>query len=522
MQPFFIPIISGRKLFLSITQPSSMPRYENRLSLQNINPSDVLAICYSSFQKLGWTIKYASKDKLVAYTPSPTFSKSMEVITTYAEGELIVSSEMINDELMDLKKKNQKNVEVFLAEFEQTKRSITAATIEANKQSIKQLTTETITAAEQEIKEIAELNEAMNLDKGSLTVTYAIIGINVLVFLIMGLQGAGVFEANGLVHLRWGSNYGPLTASGDWWRLLTATFLHFGIIHLALNMYALFSIAAYLEPMLGKLRYITAYLCCAILASLTSLWWHTEPVNSAGASGAVFGMYGVFLALLTTNLIPKKVRGALLQSIVIFVIYNLAYGIKGGIDNAAHIGGLVSGMLIGYLFAFIIKKEKKQQTASWVVPAVVLLSVFICGWYLQQNKTSAEERSALLFEIKNAGYPDTERFNELYNQFVALQDEAMRVYDEYSQNITGLPTLIQEKAMPKWDEAENIANRLQKLDVSDELKLKAVAVKKYIGLRKKEMELQVKIMQQPVNATVFIAEQELVRQDIEKELIKLK
>lgn len=499
-----------------------MPRYENRLSLQNIHPSDVLAICYSSFQNLGWTIKYASEDKLVAYTPSSTFSKSMEVITTYAEGELTVSSEMINDELVDLKKKNQKNVEAFLTEFEQTKHSIIAETIEANKQSIQQLITETIIAAEQEIKEIAEVNEVMNLDKGSLTVTYTIIGINVLVFMIMGLQGAGVFEANGLVHLRWGSNYGPLTASGDWWRLLTATFLHFGIIHLALNMYALFSIAAYLEPMLGKVRYITAYLCSGILASLASLCWHTEPVNSAGASGAVFGMYGVFLALLTTNLIPKKVRQPLLQSIVIFVIYNLVYGIKGGIDNAAHIGGLVSGMLIGYLFVFSVKKEKKQQAASWVVPAIIAISVFICGWYLQQNKTSAEERSALLFEIRNAGYPDTERFNELYNEFVALQDEALQVYNEHGESRLVLAGQLQEKAAPKWDQANNIANKLLKLNVSEEMKLKANTVKKYIELRIKEMKLEIKIIQEPTNESALYKEQGQVKQEIESELAKLK
>lgn len=369
---------------------------------------------------------------------------------------------------------------------------------------------------------ITQLSSMPQDENGSLTVTYTIIGINVLVFMIMGLQGAGFFEANGLVHLRWGSNYGTLTASGDWWRLFTAIFLHFGIIHLALNMYALFSIAAYLEPMLGKLRYITAYLCCGILASLASLCWHTEPVNSAGASGAVFGMYGVFLALLTTNLIPKQVRRPLLLSIVIFVIYNIANGIKGGIDGAAHIGGLVSGAIIGYLFAFSIKKERKQQTASWVVPAVIILSVVICGWYLQQNKISAEVRNTVLREIKNDSYPDVDRFKELYDQFVIVQHEALQIYHEYGDNLSGLPKPIKEQFTLKLDEANSIAVKMMNLDVGDEMKGLAATVNRYVGLRKKEMELTLRISEQPDNADTLTIEREQVKKEIDKELLKLK
>jgi membrane associated rhomboid family serine protease len=369
---------------------------------------------------------------------------------------------------------------------------------------------------------ITQLSSMPQDENGSLTVTYTIIGINVLVFMIMGLQGAGVFEANGLVHLRWGSNYGTLTASGDWWRLFTAIFLHFGIIHLALNMYALFSIAAYLEPMLGKLRYITAYLCCGILASLASLCWHTEPVNSAGASGAVFGMYGVFLALLTTNLIPKQVRRPVLLSIVIFVIYNIANGIKGGIDGAAHIGGLVSGAIIGYLFAFSIKKERKQQTASWVVPAVIILSVLICGWYLQQIKISAEVRNTVLREIKNDSYPDVDRFKELYDQFVIVQHDALQIYHEYGDNLSGLPKSIKEQFTLKLDEANSIAVKMMNLDVGDEMKGLAATVNRYVGLRKKEMELTLRISEQPDNADTLTIAREQVKKEIDKELLKLK
>jgi rhomboid protease GluP len=151
--------------------------------------------------------------------------------------------------------------------------------------------------------------------------------------------------------LNWGANFRPMTLEGQWWRLFTACFLHIGILHLLLNMYALLYVGLLLEPYLGKTRFLAAYLISGIAASMTSLWWHDFTI-SAGASGAIFGMYGVFLALLTTNLLDKSVKKALLTSIAVFVGYNILNGLQpnSGIDNAAHIGGLISGLIIGYAF----------------------------------------------------------------------------------------------------------------------------------------------------------------------------
>ena len=216
-------------------------------------------------------------------------------------------------------------------------------------------------AVENEKKEAELVNKAMNLSGSNLYFTYGLIAINVLVFVLMAVDGAGILDANGLVHIKWGSNFSPLTLSGDYWRLITCNFIHFGVIHLAMNMYCLFSIGVYLEPMLGKTKYITAYLATGILSAIASLWWHSGTVNSAGASGAIFGMYGLFLALLTTDLIPKSVRSAMLQSIGIFIVYNLVYGMKSGVDNAWHVGGLVSGFVIGYLYVIAIRAEKNEK-----------------------------------------------------------------------------------------------------------------------------------------------------------------
>ncbi len=327
----------------------------------------------------------------------------------------------------------------------------------------------------------------MNLSGSNIYVTYGIIAINVLVFILMVVNGAGLFEPNGYVHLKWGSDYAPLTLSGDWWRLVTNVFIHFGIIHLAMNMYCLYTVGVYLEPMLGKAKYTAAYLCTGVLASIVSLWWHNNPVNSAGASGAVFGMYGLFLALLTTSLIPKAVRQPMLQSIVIFVAYNLFYGLKGGVDNAAHVGGLISGFVIGYIYVYAIKKEKQEQKLQWITPAVVVLTLGIAFNYLQQNKAGDAVRTAALNEVQAAGFKDNDRYNAVLNEIVTIEDKAVAPLSDTALSDSELKNKIENTCFPLWSQAENKLKQMQKYDVSPNMQKKAIMLLEYVQLRRKEL-----------------------------------
>jgi rhomboid protease GluP len=137
----------------------------------------------------------------------------------------------------------------------------------------------------------------------------------------MAITGVNIISPDSESLVQWGANFRPLTLEGQAWRLLTNCFLHIGILHLLLNMYALLYIGVLLEPHLGRLRFAAFYILTCIIASTVSVSWHDLTV-SAGASGAIFGMYGVFLALLSTNLIEKSARKALLASIGIFVVFN--------------------------------------------------------------------------------------------------------------------------------------------------------------------------------------------------------
>ncbi|SHK83949.1 Membrane associated serine protease, rhomboid family [Chitinophaga jiangningensis] len=186
-------------------------------------------------------------------------------------------------------------------------------------------------------------------------VTPALMYLNIGVYLLMVVSGLGVmaFRADDLLH--WGANYRPYTINGQWWRLLTSTFLHGGLVHMASNMFGLVFAGAFLEPLLGGKRLLIAYLTAGIVASAASIAWHPDTV-SVGASGAIFGLFGmcvVFLAKAYKNEYAKRQ----LYNILMLIGYNLLWGLSGGIDNAAHIGGLISGMLVGLILHPGVKRR---------------------------------------------------------------------------------------------------------------------------------------------------------------------
>ncbi len=496
-----------------------MLTYQDTIVLQNIDRDTALALSYEAFTTLGYTGAFVNGDSILAFTQKKWKQIGEQVFVEYNEGNLIVTSSMINGEIINLKKKNRKNVADFMQAFNTASQQGTPENIEDKKAALILLKQENEKEEVVALQEAEEINKAMNLAGSNLYITYAIMAINIIVFGLMAFDGAGIFEPNGLVHLKWGSNYSPLTLSGDWWRLLTCTFIHFGIIHLAMNMYCLYTIGVYLEPMLGKIKYTAAYLCTGILASIVSLWWHTAPANSAGASGAVFGMYGLFLALLTTDLIPKSVRASLLQSIGIFIVFNLIYGMKGGVDNSAHVGGLVSGFAIGYLYVLSIRKERKGLKAAWVLPLVILGTVGGSYLYLSEHTASDTERTKILSELKESAYADNDKFDESYNKFIEHQTKAIQTLEstDFSPNVQGIKKL-NDIALPEWDKAITLVMQMKQMNVSDAKHKKADAVLTYINLRKEEVNMFINILNNEAGASEKLIE---IRKQIDETVGKI-
>ena len=219
-------------------------------------------------------------------------------------------------------------------------------------------------------KRLSELDEfGKRLDQLSpaTRVTSMLVAINLVVFALMLLAGAGLFNVNGNVHVVFGSNFAPLTIGGQWWRLLTSTFIHFGLLHVAFNMWALWSTGRVAERLYGSSHFALLYLASGIFGSLASIAWNPQ-VNSAGASGAIFGVFGGILAFATRPRmhVPLSVMTEQRDSTLFFAGYSLLYGfIQPGIDNAAHVGGLAAGYLLGLVLARPLDVETRRVMGPW-------------------------------------------------------------------------------------------------------------------------------------------------------------
>lgn len=220
---------------------------------------------------------------------------------------------------------------------------------------------------------MSSLNDQLCLRLPQLRITPLLMAVNVLVFAAMLLSGAGLWHSQNGVQLAWGANFGPATQDGEWWRLASAMFLHFGLLHLALNMWALWDGGQWVERMYGHFRFAAIYFVAGLAGNLLSLVIHQGHAVSGGASGAIFGLYGALLSYLwlERSQIQRGEFRWLFWAAVGFSVVSIAFGFMvPGIDNAAHIGGLIGGLLMGVLIkpeAGAVDRSLRMKWAAGLV-----------------------------------------------------------------------------------------------------------------------------------------------------------
>jgi len=298
--------------------------------------------------------------------------------------------------------------------------------------------------------EVADFHQRLDRLSPRAAVTPLLVAVNVAVFIAMCVAGVGIFEPDGRAVVGWGSNFGPATMGGQWWRLFTSMFLHFGVIHLAFNMWALYQSGRTIERLYGSFRFALLYLFAGLAGSMTSLLWNPQ-VNSAGASGAIFGIFGGLLAFVINprNGVPAAVMQEQRNSTLIFTAYSLFYGFAhSGIDNAAHIGGLVGGFLIGLLLARPLDEDARARfdparTAMALAGGVLALGLLMWPLMHPSDRVSNESRfQAALVAFsgqEQAALDATQQF------FGDARSGGLRA-DAY------LPRLERD-VLPKWDAA---------------------------------------------------------------------
>ncbi len=213
-------------------------------------------------------------------------------------------------------------------------------------------------------------------------VTAVFIGLNVLVFVLMTLSGVSFTTPQLHQLVKWGADWGPYTLTTQPWRILTSNYVHIGIIHIALNMWCLWNLGALAERIFDRWTYVLTYTACGIGGSILGVWWHPETVE-AGASGAIFGIAGALIAALYLGRlpVPPSALKATLKSLLSFAGYNLFFGaVVPGISNAAHLGGLVTGLALGAVLAPRLTAPPDERN-SWrrlifIAAGVLLFALF--------------------------------------------------------------------------------------------------------------------------------------------------
>ncbi|MCK9202124.1 MAG: rhomboid family intramembrane serine protease [Gallionella sp.] len=204
----------------------------------------------------------------------------------------------------------------------------------------------------------AEVYAKFLLNNGRPYVTYALVGLNLFIFILCVMAGIDWLTGKTNLWIEFGGNFALSTATGQWWRLFTAMFLHAGIAHVLLNMWALWEAGKVAERIFGHKQYALLYLMSGIMGGMASINWQQEVV-SVGASGAVFGIYGALVAalMLRKDLLPGSITVQMRNSALVFITYALFNGFtKSGIDNAAHLGGLIAGAVIGAGYVIQVRR----------------------------------------------------------------------------------------------------------------------------------------------------------------------
>lgn len=258
-------------------------------------------------------------------------------------------------------------------------------------------------------------SKSILLFQTEIVATPAIIWLNVLVFLFVGFLGVDIFNPNTHQLFAVGGMQKHHFLNGDWWRVFSSMFLHSGVMHIGFNMFALLQIGTLSERLIGPTRYTIIYLICGVFGALAMITFGGDAVG-VGASGAIFGIFGLTYFLLKSPKIKGDRRQiqSLSKQLGFFIVLNIVIGLSSqGISNAAHMGGLVTGAILCYIYLFNYPQKLGKIAGNLI--AISLSTLIYFGWTnnLEKEKSVVSESVQMneedcLYSFTLEGYYQTE------------------------------------------------------------------------------------------------------------------
>jgi membrane associated rhomboid family serine protease len=297
--------------------------------------------------------------------------------------------------------------------------------------------------------------------------TVALITANVAVYVVMVAKGVSPVTPTTDALLRFGANYEPWAKHGQLWRVVTSTFVHVGIVHLLMNMAALWSVGRIMEPLCGWFDLVLLYLLTGISGSLTGMVVHPLIV-SAGASGAIFGLFGALTGavIASRQSMPIAMRVTLLKYALTFTVMNFVYGLtQKNIDLAAHVGGFVVGVPIGVaLFAGTgVTRGVPLRRRAIVAVSVIALQAVVAA-----RVPTIDDWFGELTRITDLDAANVAAYNDAANKLIASTISA----EEFSRTV--------DRLLVPWDQERA---KLLSLTLPKSERGRAESLGRYMSLR---------------------------------------
>jgi len=325
--------------------------------------------------------------------------------------------------------------------------------------------------------ELQSYNRQLRTFGARALVTPAIVMLNVGVFAAMAISSGTVSGFDNFQLSAWGGNFGTATIGGEWWRLLSSMFLHWNWLHLLANMWVLWSVGRLTERLFGNLLYFSIYLLTGVLAGFASILWNPAQLT-VGASGAIFGILGAFVSYMLNR--GTRVPVAIVRSYWLPTALFIAFSIVGGmiqptIDNAAHVGGLLSGLALGWILASPLGDKNFPVLRAFAAGTFVA----VCG-------------GTALYYLGVPGHQQTvvERYFATHDWYPPAEAENLSLWQSMSnQTATGsisdadLSLKFEQRILPFWSDAEKRLN-VEDRNLSGDLKPFSLLLAKFVHLRR--------------------------------------
>jgi len=449
--------------------------YEKRVNAEGLSNWEVFSIAEQACKDLDWEYLVVDEKTFTATTPTH-WTLAEEIITLVVDGEEIIFKSQ--SESLDLYEagRNKKNIEDhLLPAFNKIKKELQFQTLQEHANAIK---TETLRQLKTGNRVTAEKTTYGVSDH---EITFALIVINIVVFGIMAARGVNIHFPSPVDITKWGGNVKFNVDGGEWWRLITNIFIHIGIVPLIVNLFGLYFIGLIVESILGKLKFLVAFLGTGVMASLVSILWVPEGVT-AGSSGAVFGLFGVFAAFLTTRYVNKRLPVAIWVGNGLYLVYTFIYGIHDVIDYSTIIGGFGAGLFIGYLFYFFhFNRNLARAGGTRITVEVILITGLLIFFYLRKY-----------------GRDDSLRFEKAVMKLNQIELKAMTQMQrlQSAESNKDAARVLSDSAMPEWRHFQQELVKTDKYTLDEQFKRKRKLLNEYAGLRIRQTELIYKSVQE--------------------------